>query len=309
MHKSKRKYFQEKNPELNESTLDYLADFYDIWIQSGVDIRFTFSNHPENPSEVVQFTIFGHHEIENPKILTFIQQIPHFFPNLTNIHIVYDFLSELPISYQKLHRLDALIIGGDRFSKLSDFIFTAFPKLETFILNRSSLCNIPNDICRLKKLTYLEIQDLPNLFFLPNSIGKLLHLEELRLIDNNILRLPDTLVQCSSLRKIYLTQREDILYFPPKIKDKLHLLTSDINRWKVYESLRQEEKFTTILQKLMVNPEYILSYKETRILMNSKTPNQRNLLEQYGNHPQIQHILIKTLDDFIVNNADSKIIL
>lgn len=78
--------------------------------------------------------------------------------------------------------------------------------LEEIHLVKTSLKELPDNICKLKKLKVLNISGGRQLTHLPDCINELVNLEQINLWRNNLTTLPNTIVELKKLKQINLVE-------------------------------------------------------------------------------------------------------
>lgn len=94
--------------------------------------------------------------------------------------------------------------------------------LEELYLDCNQICEIPEGLCRCKKLRSLSLGQ-NKILRVPPAIGSLIALEELHLEDNELSDLPEELVKCSNLKILDL--RLNLLTRLPDVVTRLSSLT------------------------------------------------------------------------------------
>ncbi|KAJ9551877.1 hypothetical protein OSB04_015922 [Centaurea solstitialis] len=132
-------------------------------------------------------------------------------PNLESLKILCDDLTELHIPGAKLRTFDLALtpnLKRLRLTKCSHLVELQAPEdlgllecLEELILSACTvLRDIPNSICKMKRLEWLYLRDCVAVEKLPEELGRLKCLKELNIIGTNIRHLPQSIFEMKGLR-------------------------------------------------------------------------------------------------------------
>ncbi|XP_076927748.1 TMV resistance protein N-like [Bidens hawaiensis] len=142
-------------------------------------------------------------------------------PNLEMLDLggCMDFVElHLPV---KLPYLKFLHLGGSKLSNLKLGLTTLLEKLESLeklTLSIEDIERLPDSICMLKRLKYLELKSCRRLKKLPKNIGRLECLEELNLTDCILLRdIPNSFCKMKSLKFLHLPYCTQVERLPEEL--------------------------------------------------------------------------------------------
>lgn len=108
-------------------------------------------------------------------------------------------LKELPQSLKNFKNLEKLSIRDNQLTDIS--IVTQLPNLLQLDVSRNKLKNLPDNICKLKKIEKLDAS-FNNLEVLPSDFGNLTQLKELRVYNNEITFFPKSFQSLTNLDKL-----------------------------------------------------------------------------------------------------------
>lgn len=140
---------------------------------------------------------------------------------LTALILHGEHLKRLPESIGDLHELSILEIKAPCLEELPANI-CQLAGLECFILMESQISALPNEIGSLTDLKRLDVRNNHQLRALPESIGNLIHLEELCLDVTGIMELPDSICRLINLQDLYM-RGTPISSLPENVGDLVNL--------------------------------------------------------------------------------------
>ncbi|EMS59866.1 Putative disease resistance protein RGA3 [Triticum urartu] len=129
----------------------------------------------------------------------------------------------LPSSIKQLKLIRYLDATGFRITSLPKY-FHSLQKMETLILSSSLLKNLPDSICRLNKLCYLDLSGSSSLSKLPASLGELSQLFFLNLSGCSMLQdLPESICELTCLHHLDMSDCCALEKLPDKFGSLLKL--------------------------------------------------------------------------------------
>ncbi|WP_371801684.1 leucine-rich repeat domain-containing protein [Candidatus Lokiarchaeum ossiferum] len=286
---SPKVYYNPPFTFLSRSKRQYLTSFYYEWMESGSKQFFTFKTTPNE--QVYLLSIGGKHEMPIPMMEAYIEWLPYYFPHLTYLDIKYDFLEQIPISFQRFRFLQTLDIGGPKLKHIPEEIFPHLTYLETIYLSHAPISQLPNSLGDLTNLIKLEISHCRNLRYLPPSLGNLQNLQKITLQENSICTLPDTLVNCKHLRKVYVAQYDPVASIPLPIGHLITLATSGYNRPDLYAAAKSDRIVRTLFTQIQESGLSSLSEEDFRSLRVHALWTHRELLSDYASDARIVKVL------------------
>ncbi|XP_031375823.1 TMV resistance protein N-like [Punica granatum] len=169
-------------------------------------------------------------------------------------------LCQLDCSIGKLKRLKHLNLNGCRslrglpgeigsaealeeiFLEGSHNSFTLLPEsvsnltsLTTIEVDNSHICQLPDSIGRLGKVTHLSLEQCHQMRRLPNTVGDIKSLLELDLSYTGITELPDSLGRLKKLKRLSLMACPNIKKLPDSLGDLKSLVELDISSTQLIE--------------------------------------------------------------------------
>ncbi|KAM3275655.1 hypothetical protein ACQJBY_044175 [Aegilops geniculata] len=143
----------------------------------------------------------------------------------------YVLLTDFEFSSKLSAHIRALRCASSVKMELSDDSFSFSSSLRVLYLNDSSMLNLPNSICQLRHLGYLNLSGCSGLVILPESLGDLLNLLYIDLSGCSRLRyLPDSVGKLINLAHIYLSGCSRLVNLSESFGKLTNLLQIDLSR-------------------------------------------------------------------------------
>ncbi len=166
--------------------------------------------------------------------------------NLTTLDLSGNNLTEIPDSITQLQNLTTLVLSGNNLTEIPDSI-TQLQNLTTLVLSGNQLTEIPDSITQLQNLTSLVLSG-NNLTEIPDSITQLQNLTSLRLNDNQLTEIPDSITQLQNLTTLdlYNNQLTEIPDSITQLQSLTWLDLSSNNLTEIPDSITQLQNLTTL---------------------------------------------------------------
>jgi Leucine-rich repeat (LRR) protein len=251
------------------------------------------TNLPDTIWNLVQLTNLY---IDKSKINTLSDKIGNLV-NLSTLSVSSRYINTLPDTIGNLVNLQKLTLRHTninvfptdsmiKLTKLIEFSYTGGPLntvpiflqqitgLEWLMIRGTHITSLPDFICNLTHLTTLWISSNNYINTLPNNIGNLINLRELRLHSNNINTLPSTIGNLTQLSELMLSDNE-LNVLPDSFRNLRNLTLLWLNG---------NENLTAIPDNF-INMNHLadLRIENTRITMDNIPPQIRARLEEEDN--------------------------
>ncbi|KAI8532557.1 hypothetical protein RHMOL_Rhmol11G0223000 [Rhododendron molle] len=133
--------------------------------------------------------------------------------DLDRISFMCSKIRELPIRPPVCPRLTTLLLNGTLLSEIADCFFTNMCDLKLLDLSANNLKSLPESIFNLKNLHALKLAHCRELMYVP-SLVKLKALKEFTLTESRIREFPEGIEELVNLRKLDLSDNDDLGTFP-----------------------------------------------------------------------------------------------
>uniref|UniRef100_A0A287BQZ7 Leucine rich repeat containing 69 n=1 Tax=Sus scrofa TaxID=9823 RepID=A0A287BQZ7_PIG len=222
---------------------------------------------------------------------------------LTTLNLGNNLLEEVPEEMKYLTSLKKLHLFGNRIHRFAPGACDGLQNLILLNLNNNQLTWIPQEIVRLKSLTYLSLNN-NHLFSIPRELCFLETLSELQLNYNQLICIPEEIKFLKKLQKLLLS-RNNIEYLPEGLCNLLNLRILDIAGNVIqmfppgFQGLKLKEFYcegNPLFLKQPVNAvkqEDVWSLQETasRFIMNQLAAKNPFLMQAIKWYPQVRSIL------------------
>ena len=224
---------------------------------------------------------------------------------VTELGLNYRGLNSLPVNFVNLTKLKNLNLGGNKFSILPESICT-LTNLLYLDLRNNKLTSLPSNIVELTQLEDLNIDD-NNLTSLPEDIGKLRSLITLDVNKNNISNLPESICNLTNLELIMISKNQ-IVTLPERLDNLSKLQTLNFSGNKLSQlpesigSIKNLEEIYLTNNRISSIPEHFFNLEKIRIV-NLSNNRLEYLSNDVGKLSNLEELLLN--DNNIISLPDS----
>ncbi|XP_008066682.1 leucine-rich repeat-containing protein 69 [Carlito syrichta] len=222
---------------------------------------------------------------------------------LTTLNLGNNILEEVPEEMKYLTSLKKLHLFGNRICRFASGAFDGLQNLILLNLNNNQLTCLPQEVSRLKSLTYMSINH-NQLTNIPRELCFLKNLSELQLNYNQLTCIPEEIKFLMKLQKLFLA-RNSILVLPKGLCDlkKLRILDIAGNLIQIFPSGFQDMKLREFYCEgnplflmrpvIAAQQENIWSLQEiaSRFIMNQLAENNNFLMHAIDWYPEARNII------------------